>query len=154
MRADDICERKEKFPDECDDIIAISYKELESRIGPSMLKKGLANDYPDGYNIEVGKGSTSVGTIYLRAVSIKDKYGLDWTLIIGLGKRSFFTKFERLSSVMIISSLGLIAFNIVIASMLSKLYYRKQYLPGNSSRRKNHKLNHPKCQKKTILMEI
>jgi Ca2+-binding EF-hand superfamily protein len=110
---------------------------LESRIGPDALKKGLAEDYPNGYDIEVGKGSPGVGTIYLRATSLKDKYGLDWTLVIGLGKRSFFTKFERLSNVMTIISLGVIAFTVAIASMLSKWRFRKIYLKDGGQRKKS-----------------
>jgi Ca2+-binding EF-hand superfamily protein len=126
VHAAELCDRQDKFPDECDEFISVSYAELQARVGDSALNAGLENHYKNGYTADVGRGA-STNTVHLRVSSLKDRYGLDWVLVVGIGGTSFFNLYEKQSSSSLMIALALMVGVVGAASRLVSHFYTNEY---------------------------
>ena len=126
VHATDICERREKYVEECDETISVSFREVEQRLPTNSLSMPFQPQFPNGLEIEVGKGAPT-NAMFTRIVPIDHGYGLNWLLLCSFGKRSFVANFERLKDFYQLFVFAIVGFFVVLAYALSAARIRDMY---------------------------
>jgi Ca2+-binding EF-hand superfamily protein len=132
IHATEICSRREQYPEECDDVILISYAEVSSRVKSNFFEGGLEADFPDGMEMEVGKGG-ELNALLTRVSIIDGGEGIDWILVCAFGKRSFLAKFERSRDLYQLIAFFVLGLFVLSAYLVSQAHKRDVYVSKHKS---------------------